>query len=392
MLREEGLFTWFPQSPHPLQAAGSVIVVQILCVAGARPNFMKIKPVADALLARGASVALVHTGQHYDQEMSAVFFSDLGLREPDHWLGVGSGSHAQQTGRVMEALEPVMEETSPDVLVVVGDVNSTLGAALVGAKAGIRIGHVEAGLRSGDWRMPEEINRVVTDRVSDYLFAPSDDAVANLKREGYGDDQIFLVGNVMIDCLLANLERARSGDLLPRLGLEDGGYAVVTLHRPENVDSDERLAEIASALSRIAEMLPVVWPVHPRARERAEELDLGGVQLVPPAGYLDFIALEAGARLVLTDSGGIQEETTVLGIPCLTLRDTTERPVTVEVGTNRVVGTDPDKIVAAATEALEDLDRGREVPDLWDGKAAERIADVLTSGVVPRAHVPPARA
>ncbi|MHC3468714.1 non-hydrolyzing UDP-N-acetylglucosamine 2-epimerase [Streptomyces sp. 7R007] len=354
--------------------------MRIVCVAGARPNYMKIKPVMDALERRGAEVLLVHTGQHYDPAMNDVFFADLGIRPPDRFLGVGSGSHAEQTGRVMTAFEPLLAEVAPDVVVVVGDINSTLACALVTAKAGPLLAHVEAGLRSRDWGMPEEVNRVATDRVSDYLLAPSPDAVDNLRAEGYREDQIHLVGNVMIDTLLANLERARASDVLDRYGLSRGGYGLVTLHRPANVDDPEVLAGLLKALGEIAGRCPLLLPVHPRAAGRLAEIGVpGGVRLVPPAGYLDFIALQDSARLVLTDSGGVQEETTALGVPCVTLRDNTERPVTVEEGTNVLAGRDPERIVATVNRVLDAPPAPRR-PELWDGRASDRIADVLLEG------------
>jgi UDP-N-acetylglucosamine 2-epimerase (non-hydrolysing) len=354
--------------------------MRVVCVAGARPNFMKVKPVMAALARRGAEVALVHTGQHYDAAMSGVFFAELGLPAPDRHLGVGSGTHAQQTAAVMVAFEPLVGELRPDVVVVVGDVNSTVACALVAAKAGVLVAHVEAGLRSRDWGMPEEVNRVVTDRVSDHLLAPSEDAVGNLRAEGYREDQIRLVGNVMVDTLLANLDRAMESDVLARLGLSAGRYGLVTLHRPANVDDPAVLRGILAGLASLAAELPLVLPAHPRARAALERLELPpGLRLVPPAGYLDFIALQASARLVLTDSGGIQEETTVLGVPCLTLRDNTERPVTVEQGTNRLVGRDPARIAAAAREVLAAPPAPRR-PELWDGRAGERIAEVLLTG------------
>ncbi|MFF7450162.1 MULTISPECIES: non-hydrolyzing UDP-N-acetylglucosamine 2-epimerase [unclassified Streptomyces] len=353
---------------------------RIVCVAGARPNYMKIKPVMDALERRGAEVVLVHTGQHYDPAMNDVFFADLGIRPPDRFLGVGSGSHAEQTGRVMTAFEPLLAEVAPDLVVVVGDINSTLACALVTAKAGPLLAHVEAGLRSRDWGMPEEVNRVATDRVSDYLLAPSPDAADNLRAEGYREDQIHLVGNVMIDTLLANLERARTSDVLARLGLTRGEFGLVTLHRPANVDDPEVLTGLLKALGEIAERCPLVLPVHPRAAERLAEIGVpGGVTLVPPAGYLDFIALEDSARVVLTDSGGVQEETTALGVPCVTLRDNTERPVTVEQGTNVLAGRDPARIVSTAHRVLDAPPAPRR-PELWDGRASERIAEVLLEG------------
>jgi UDP-N-acetylglucosamine 2-epimerase (non-hydrolysing) len=351
--------------------------VKIVCIAGARPNYMKIKPVMDALEGGGAEVILVHTGQHYDVAMSDVFFTDLGLRRPDHFLGAGSASHAAQTCRVMTAFEPLLQELQPDVVVVVGDVNSTLACALVTAKSGARLAHVEAGLRSRDWTMAEEVNRVVTDRVSDYLFAPSADAVSNLRAEGYREDQIHLVGNVMVDTLLANLGRAMSRQTLARLGLRAGQYGLVTLHRPANVDDPGTLGTLLPALTEIARSCPLVLPVHPRAADRLRGYGLPGrVRLLPPAGYLDFLALEASARLVLTDSGGVQEETTALGVPCLTLRDNTERPITITEGTNQLAGRDPDRIIAAARAVLASAPAPRK-PALWDGSAGPRIAAAL---------------
>jgi UDP-N-acetylglucosamine 2-epimerase (non-hydrolysing) len=352
-------------------------MVRIICVAGARPNFMKIKPVMDALEQRGAETVLVHTGQHYERAMNEVFFADLGIRAPDRHLGTGSGSHAEQTARVMTAFEPLVDEVAPDAVVVVGDVNSTLACALVAARAGVVVAHVEAGLRSRDWSMPEELNRVVTDRVSDLLFAPSPDAVDNLRTEGYRPDQIHLVGNVMIDTLHANLDRTLESDVLHRYGLTPGGYGLVTLHRPANVDSAEMLSALLGGLGQIAEALPLIMPVHPRTAARLESVGVPDrLRLVPPAGYLDFIALQAAARLVLTDSGGVQEETTALGVTCLTLRDTTERPITVERGTNILVGRDPERIVAVASEVLRNPPAKPDSP-LWDGRAGQRIAKRL---------------
>jgi len=347
----------------------------VLCVAGARPNFIKIKPVLDGLERRGADARLVHTGQHYDESMNDVFFRDLGLRAPDHHLGAGSGTHAEQTARVMTAFEKLVEEVRPDAVVVVGDVNSTLACALVGAKAGAVVAHVEAGLRSRDWAMPEEVNRVVADRVSDLLFAPSPDAVDNLRAEGYHEDQIVLAGNVMIDSLYANLDRALGSGMLHRHGLTPGEYGVVTLHRPSNVDDAAHLARLLNALGQVP--LPLIWPVHPRTAAKLDAVGLpANLTAVAPAGYLDFIALQASARLVLTDSGGVQEETTALGVPCLTLRENTERPITVTEGTNLVIGTDPRRIVTAAGLVLADPPPKR-TPALWDGHAGLRIADAL---------------
>ena len=355
--------------------------MRVLCVAGARPNYMKVKPVMDALEERGAQVILVHTGQHYDPAMSDVFFDDLGIRRPDHFLGAGSGSHAVQTCRVMTAFEPLALELAADVVVVVGDVNSTLACALVTAKLGVPLAHVEAGLRSRDRSMPEEINRLVTDRVSDYLFAPSADAVANLQAEGFSYEQVYLVGNVMVDTLLANADRAAARGTLAGFGLRPGQYGLVTLHRPANVDDSVVLGALCSALAEISRTCPLVLPAHPRVNGLLHGAGLpASVRVLPPLGYLDFIALEASARLVLTDSGGVQEETTVLGVPCLTLRDSTERPVTLTEGTNRLVGREPDRIIRAAREVIAAPPPPPRRPALWDGQAGQRIAAALVEG------------
>jgi UDP-N-acetylglucosamine 2-epimerase (non-hydrolysing) len=363
------------------------MTVDVLVVAGARPNFVKVKPVLDALEHRGVPTCLVHTGQHYDPLMSDVFFDELGIRTPDHSLGVGSGSHARQTAAVMTAFEDLVESQHPRAVVVVGDVNSTVACALVSAKAGAFVVHVEAGLRSRDWAMPEEVNRVATDRLSDLLLAPSADAVENLRAEGYRLDQIALVGNVMIDTLLANLERARKRDVPRSMGVDPGKYALVTLHRPSNVDDAESLQRLMGALGELAGDFPVVFPAHPRTRVKLAQLVVPeGVQVVDPLGYLDFIGLQAEAAVVVTDSGGVQEETTALGVPCLTARDNTERPITVSEGTNRVVGTDPAAIVAAARRVLADPPQPR-CPALWDGRAGQRCADAIV-GMLSAAHWP----
>jgi UDP-N-acetylglucosamine 2-epimerase (non-hydrolysing) len=361
-------------------------MLKVINVVGARPNFMKVAPIVEAMRRRPGEFApvVLHTGQHYDERMSAAFFRDLGLPTPDVHLGVGSGSHAQQTAAVMQKFEPVVLGQKPDWVLVVGDVNSTLACALVCSKLGVRVAHVEAGLRSRDRTMPEEINRLLTDQLSDLLLTPSTDGDRNLLAEGIPAERIRFVGNVMIDSLFRQLKSAESSRVREELEVAGGDYAVVTLHRPSNVDDAEVLGGILSALSRIGERLPVVFPIHPRTRKNLDEFGLAGaagpgVRLVEPLGYLDFLRLYSGARLVLTDSGGIQEETTALGIACLTLRENTERPVTVELGTNRVVGTDPGRIVAEAGEALA-RDRQKEpprVPPLWDGRAAERILDAL---------------
>jgi UDP-N-acetylglucosamine 2-epimerase (non-hydrolysing) len=318
--------------------------------------------------------------------MSDDFFRDLGLPRPDVHLGVGSGSHARQTADVMRRFEPVVLEHRPDWVVVVGDVNSTLACALVCSKVGVPVAHVEAGLRSRDRAMPEEINRLLTDQLSELLLTPSEDAGRNLINEGVAPERIRLVGNVMIDSLLKHLALSEGSDVRERLGVAGYGYAVVTLHRPSNVDDPRVLRRILSALTRISERLPVVFPAHPRTRKNISEFGLdkdaasrGDLRLTGPLGYIDFLRLYSGARLVLTDSGGLQEETTALGIPCLTLRENTERPVTVELGTNRVVGTDEERIVSEAEAALARDARAeaRRVPPLWDGRAADRILDAL---------------
>lgn len=353
--------------------------MRVTCIAGARPNFMKIKPVMEALQRLGSDVFLVHTEQHYDEPMSALFLRDLNLPKPDHSLAAGSGSHAQQSAAVMQALEPVLEDMNPDVAVVVGDVNSTLASALVAAKQGCLVAHVEAGLRSRDWSMPEEINRVVTDRLSDYLFAPSQEAVANLRREGYREDQIHFVGNVMIDSLFQNLDRARARDIATRLGVDKGRYGLVTLHRPSTVDDRQQLDSVVAGLRLVSRECPLVFPAHPRTATALADVDTNGLLVTEPLGYLDFIALETKAAFVITDSGGIQEETTALGIPCLTVRENTERPITITEGTNRLVGSDPKQILEAAREALTE-EREPRRPQLWDGNAADRIAEVIVNG------------
>jgi UDP-N-acetylglucosamine 2-epimerase (non-hydrolysing) len=357
--------------PGPLPFTGPVILV-----VGARPNFMKIAPLQAELDRRSIPSILVHTGQHYDDTMSGVFFDELGIRPPDHHLEVGSASHAVQTARIMEAFEPVVGATDPSWVVVPGDVNSTMACSLVAAKLGVRVAHLEAGLRSRDWAMPEEINRVVTDRVSTLLLAPSADAVENLRAEGYPESSIALVGNIMADTLLANLDRARARPILADLGLEPGGYGVVTLHRPSNVDDPDTLADLIAVLEEVAKTTPLVWPVHPRVRTA---LDLSpAIRALDPLGYLDAVALQAGAHMVLTDSGGMQEETTILGVPCITLRTTTERPVTVTCGTNQLVGTGREEIMHAVDQILAGAITGRR-PERWDGDTARRVVDAMES-------------
>jgi UDP-N-acetylglucosamine 2-epimerase (non-hydrolysing) len=363
-------------------------MLKVINVAGARPNFMKVAPIVAAMKRRQAEFQplLVHTGQHYDEAMSASFFRDLEMPEPDVYLGVGSGSHAAQTAATMQAFEPVVIKEKPDWVMVVGDVNSTLACALVCAKLGIKVAHVEAGLRSRDRTMPEEINRLLTDQIADLLLTPSQDADANLRAEGIPEGRIRFVGNVMIDSLLRYLPIANKSTIKEDLGLEGKDYAVLTLHRPSNVDQLQTLAGILDALEEIGKRLPIVFPVHPRTLKMIAEsgltervINASGLRLTDPQGYLDFLQLLSGARLVLTDSGGIQEETTVLGIPCVTLRENTERPITVEMGTNVVAGTDPANITRAALNALDNPPNtsALRVPPLWDGHTADRILEAL---------------
>ena len=349
--------------------------MHILHVVGARPNFMKAAPVLRALNARGARQTLVHTGQHYDISMSDVFFQQLGIPSPDFNLAVGSGSHAKQTAEVMVRFEPVLLDAKPEVVLVYGDVNSTVAAALVCSKLLVRIGHVEAGLRSFDRTMPEEINRIVTDRLADLLFTPSEDADTNLKNEGVAPEKIHCVGNVMIDSLVQLLPAAMQ---VPRERLTDR-YALVTLHRPSNVDDSTALKSILDSLAELSERMPVVFSVHPRTRQRIAEfgINVEKLHLVEPAPYIEFLALQRNAAVVVTDSGGIQEETTYLGVPCLTLRNNTERPVTVTIGTNILVGQDRKKLSAELMKIYEGKIKTGTIPPLWDGHAGDRIADTL---------------
>ena len=376
--------------------------MKILIVVGARPNFMKAAPIiaathehnrsASGLVARHPwarepiHALLVHTGQHYDAMMSDAFFRDLEIPEPNVYLGVGSGTHAAQTAAIMQAFEPVIVKERPDWVIVVGDVNSTIACALVCAKLGVKVAHVEAGLRSRDRTMPEEINRVLTDQIADLLLTPSLDANENLRAEGIPKERIRFVGNIMIDSLLVNLDRAKRSTVRADLDLEHRNYAVLTLHRPSNVDEKISLGRILSALEEIARRVPIVFPAHPRTRKMIDELGLAerikrieGLLVVDPVGYLDFLQLLSNSCLVLTDSGGIQEETTVLGIPCVTLRENTERPITVEIGTNTIAGTDRAKIVDAAIRALDNPPNrsSLRIPPLWDGRTADRILDAL---------------
>ncbi len=358
-------------------------MVRVCLVAGARPNFMKIAPVARALASHGVTPAIVHTGQHYDERMSEAFFRELEIPTPLANLEVGSGSAVVQTAEIMQRLEPVLSQYRPDWVVVVGDVNSTVAAAFTAAKLGLPVAHVEAGLRSFDRSMPEELNRIVTDALSDRLFVSEPSGVANLQREGIDERRIVLAGNVMIDTLLANLERARAARAWERFDLVPREFALATLHRPSNVDVRENLLAILTALEQTSQRLPVLFPLHPRTRKRIDEFGLaaslgaGRLRIVEPLGYFDTISLIDAARLVLTDSGGMQEETTALCVPCLTLRDNTERPITVEMGSSRLVGSRSAAIVAAVDDVLAGPARCGTAPAIWDGQAAERIATSL---------------
>ena len=390
-------------------------MIRLLSVVGARPNFMKIAPIVHELnkhelnkhelnkaeskkdeFKKFAAIehCLVHSGQHYDELLSGNFFADLGLPRPDVNLEAGSGSHAVQTAEIMKRLEPVLLDYKPQMVLVVGDVNSTIAAALTAVKLGIGVAHIEAGLRSFDMTMPEEINRKLTDAISTLLFVSEQCGVENLKREGVAAEKIFLVGNVMIDSLLRHREMAAKSPILDRLGMRQNGsgcraYGVLTLHRPSNVDDARTLQGILSAVSTLAAEIPVFFPMHPRTRKNIETFGLlrylanpagrneSGIVPLDPLGYLDFLSMNDGARIVLTDSGGVQEETTVLGVPCLTLRENTERPATVEHGSNQVVGVDSERILAAARSILRGPARRFEHPPLWDGKAAARIVAIL---------------
>ncbi len=376
-------------------------MIRLLSVVGARPNFMKIAPIVEELKKYPAiEHCLVHSGQHYDELLSGNFFADLGLSKPDVNLEAGSGSHAVQTAEIMKGIEPILLDYKPQMVLVVGDVNSTIAAALTAVKLGIGVAHVEAGLRSFDMTMPEEINRKLTDAVSSLLFVTEQSGVENLKHEGVPAEKIFLVGNVMIDSLLRHREIAARSPILDRLGMRQHGsgcrpYGVLTLHRPANVDDPETLQGILRAVSALAAEFPVFFPIHPRTRKNIESFGLlrylanaarqndGGIVPLDPLGYLDFISLNDRARIVLTDSGGVQEETTVLGVPCLTLRENTERPATVEQGSNQVVGVDSDRILAAARSVLAKPAGPFARPPLWDGKSAQRIVATLREHLQP---------
>lgn len=359
--------------------------MKIINVVGARPNLMKIAPLVEEMRRHtGIEQILLHTGQHYDASLSQVFFDELGIPQPDITLGVGSGSHAEQTARVLVGFEQVLLEHRPDAVVVVGDVNSTLACAITAAKLWVPVAHVEAGLRSHDRKMPEEINRIVTDALSDLLFTTSRDAGDNLAREGIAAEKIHFVGNVMIDTLNKHRLQAAQLDTPARFRLQSGGYALLTLHRPSNVDDPSIFAGILQALTEIQREIPILFPVHPRTVRRLHDFGFAehlaaapGLMLIEPQGYLAFLDLMMHARLALTDSGGVQEETTILGVPCLTLRNNTERPITVTEGTNVLVGNDPNRITAEARVVLAGHGKAGRIPELWDGHAAERIVAIL---------------
>jgi UDP-N-acetylglucosamine 2-epimerase (non-hydrolysing) len=357
--------------------------MKAVIVVGARPNFMKAAPLIREFSKRGTvDILFVHTGQHYDSNMSKVFFDDLELPQPDIYLEVGSGTHAEQTARVMVEFEKVIMREDVDLIIVVGDINSTLACSLVGAKQHIPVAHIEAGLRSFDKNMPEEINRMVTDILSDYCFTTSPEAETNLNREGIGEERIFFVGNIMIDSLKYYIEKAEESNILETLELEKEEYILVTLHRPSNVDDPDQFRSLYNVLVELSESNTVVFPVHPRTKKIIESAALpfnrpSSLKLIEPVGYLDFLKLMKYSGIVVTDSGGIQEETTVLGVPCLTVRNNTERPITIEMGTNTLVGTDPGDLLLAAREVLTSDRKNCTIPPLWDGKTAGRIADII---------------
>ncbi len=372
--------------------------MKILCVAGARPNFIKIAPLIEEMRKRKKIESLlVHTGQHYDFKMSQVFFQDLEIPEPDIYLNAGPGSHAAQTAKIMVEFEKVLLKEKPDIILVVGDVNSTIACSLTAVKMGILIAHVEAGLRSFDRTMPEEINRILTDSISDFLFTTEKSGKINLLREGVKSGKIFFVGNVMIDSLLKNIKKAKCSDVLKRLNLKPQEYALVTLHRPANVDNKDGLINIFEALEAIEKRIKIVYPAHPRTKKNIEDFNLGkrflflqpsvegfkqgNFLITEPLGYLDFVMLMSKARFILTDSGGIQEESTVLNIPCLTMRNNTERPVTIEMGTNKLIGTEKKRIIAESLKIISGKNKTGKIPPLWDGRAAKRIVDILVDRI-----------
>jgi UDP-N-acetylglucosamine 2-epimerase (non-hydrolysing) len=360
--------------------------MKIDLIVGARPNYMKAAPIYRALnkYPEKFNVRLVHTGQHYDEKMSHIFFRELELPQPDVYLGVGSGRHGEQTGKIMIEYEKSIIDNLPDLVLVAGDVNSTMACSLVAAKLYVKVGHIEGGLRSRDWSMPEEINRIVTDRIADYLFTTSPDAEENLRAEGVDAAKIHFVGNTMIDSLNYYLPRVKHLNLRDKYSIEERKFILVTLHRPSNVDNDQTLHELIQVLCQIQERMPIIFPMHPRTRKMLAEFGLNGLLdnapdliITEPLGYMEFLKLESTAFLVLTDSGGVQEETTALGIPCLTLRENTERPITIWEGTNELVGSDPQRVLERTNAILGGERKTGKIPQFWDGQAAERIAAVL---------------
>ena len=358
--------------------------MKVITVAGARPNFIKISPLCRAFSKRQDQFQhlICHTGQHFDRNMSKVFFDALDMPEPDFNLGVGGGSHATQTARIMVEFEKILNQEKPALILVPGDVNSTLACSVVASKLGVRVGHVESGLRSFDRGMPEEINRIVTDVLSDMLFVSEESGMINLKNEGIADDKVHFVGNIMIDSLVHFLPTIEKSSIHDEMGLEKGEYTLLTFHRPSNVDNGETLADLVGMLNRLSSKTQLVFPVHPRTRKNLEKYNLlkdlnSEIRLLEPIGYLDFLALTRSSKLLITDSGGIQEETTFLGVQCITVRDNTERPVTVTVGTNQLIGTDFNKVEKAAEEVLSGNIKAGKVPDKWDGATAERILDII---------------
>jgi UDP-N-acetylglucosamine 2-epimerase (non-hydrolysing) len=359
---------------------------KIISVVGARPNFMKVAPIHKSFLSYNNKVdhRICHTGQHYDENMSKIFFEDLELPHPDYYLGVGSGSHSVQTAKIMIEFEKVLLAERPDMIIVVGDVNSTIACSLVASKLGIGVVHIEAGLRSFDRTMPEEVNRILTDTISDYLFVTEPSGLKNLKNEGIPRSKVHHVGNVMIDSLIRFLPKAEKSNIYSKLGVEKQKYILITLHRPSNVDSEKFLRKLVTVLNTLSERLKIVFPVHPRTRKNMEELKLdmtlsARVLLTEPIGYIDFLALTKDAAMIITDSGGIQEESTYLGVQCITVRENTERPITVEIGTNHLVGIDLDAVQRNSESILDGNIKHGRIPELWDGKAAERITNILTS-------------
>ena len=357
---------------------------KIISVVGARPNFMKIAPLHKAFKSYSDKIEhiICHTGQHYDEKMSKIFFDDLELPKPDYYLGVGSGSHAEQTAKVMIEFEKILLQETPDLIIVVGDVNSTIACSLTAAKLHIKVAHVEAGLRSGDRLMPEEINRVLTDSISDYLFVTEKSGMSNLAEEGVSSEKIFFAGNVMIDSLINYLPKADNSNVHDQFGISKGEYVLVTLHRPSNVDIFEQAVKLRDLLNTISEKRKIIFPMHPRTLNNWENFDLinslnSDIKLTEPIGYIDFLSLTKNAELILTDSGGIQEESTYLGIQCITLRTSTERPITVEIGTNQLLGTDLPKAQEAALNVLNGELKQGNIPELWDGNSAKRIAEII---------------